>query len=55
MIITEEYQDKFKKTYSSEGYYIQKKGTDEKYVDAIDLKDLNFEYIETNELIEESD
>jgi hypothetical protein len=32
--------------------YIQKVGTSEKYVDAIDLKTSTFEYVETDEKIE---
>lgn len=53
MITVEDYGTNFKRTYSNEGYYIHKKGTSEKYVDAIDLKEATFEYIETDEPIEE--
>lgn len=53
MIVVEDYGEKFKRTYSDEGYYIQKVGTTEKYVDAIDLKTSDFKYIETDEKIEE--
>lgn len=38
----------YKKTYSNEHKYIQKKGTKELYVEAIDLLSSNFEYVETN-------
>lgn len=55
MIVVDDYGTKFKKTYSDEGFYIQKKGTSEKYVDAIDLKEATYEYIETNEPIESGD
>lgn len=37
------------KTYSSEGYIIQKVGTDEKYTTAIDVENATYEYIETDE------
>ena len=53
MIVVEPYGEKFKRTYSDEGFYISKVGTSEKYVDAIDLKEATFEYIETDEPIEE--
>jgi hypothetical protein len=53
MIVVEDYGEKFKRTYSNEGYYILKVGTTEKYVDAIDLKTSDFEYTETDEKIEE--
>ena len=42
----------FKKTYSDEGYYIQKKGTNEIYIEAIDILNTNYEYIETDKKIE---
>lgn len=53
MLRVEDYGDKFKRTYSDEGFYILKVGTSEKYVDAIDLKTSTFEYEETDEPIEE--
>ena len=42
----------FVKTYSDAEFYIQKKGTDEVYVEAIDLPTSNFEYVETEDKIE---
>lgn len=40
-------------TYSDENYKIQKIGTNEIYDEAIDVESSNFEYIETDEKIEE--
>ena len=42
----------FVKKYSDAEFYIKKKGTDEVYVEAIDLPTSNFEYIETEDKIE---
>ena len=42
----------FVKTYSNAELYIKKKGTDEVYVEAIDLPTSNFEYVETEDKIE---
>lgn len=42
----------FVKTYSDADFYIKKKGTEEVYVEAIDLPTSNFEYIETEDKIE---
>ena len=42
----------FKSTYSDEGYIIQKVGTDERYSEAIDVLDSDFEYTETKEKCE---
>lgn len=42
----------FKRTYSDEGYIIQKVGTDERYSEAIDVLDSEFEYTETDEKCE---
>ena len=42
----------FVKTYSDADLYINKKGTDEVYVEAIDLPTSNFEYVETEDKIE---
>lgn len=42
----------FRRTYSDEGYLIRKVGTDEIYSEAVDLPDRNFEYVETDQLIE---
>lgn len=44
---------KLYKTYSDENYRIRKVGTDEIYDEAIDVKSSNYEYIETDEKIEE--
>ena len=41
----------FKRTYSNKGYIIQKVGTDEKYSEAIDVLDSEYEYKETKEKI----
>ena len=43
---------KLNKTYSDEGYYIRKVGTDEVYSEAIDVEDAPYEYEETSEKIE---
>lgn len=40
------------RTYSDEGYYIRKVGTDEVYSEAIDIEDAPYEYEETSEKIE---
>ena len=44
---------KLYKTYSDENYRIRKVGTDEIYDEAIDIESSNYEYIETDEKIEE--
>ena len=44
---------KLYKTYSDENYRIQKVGTDEIYDEAIDVESSNYEYIATDEKIEE--
>lgn len=44
---------KLYKTYSDENYMIQKVGTGEIYEEAIDVENSGYEYIETNEKIEE--
>ena len=41
----------FVKTYSDAEFYIKKKGTDEVYVEAIDLPTSKFEYVETEDKI----
>lgn len=41
------------KTYSDTKHYIQKVGTNEIYSEAVDLAYLNYQYIETNEVIED--
>lgn len=43
------------KTYSNNNVYIQKKGTDEIYSEAIDIELSNYEYIETEKIIEQED
>lgn len=56
MIITENItlnNRDFKKTYSNENFYIQKVGTEEIYSEAIDIPTANYEYIETDQKIEE--
>lgn len=40
------------KTYSDEGYKIQKAGTNEIYDEAIDVETATFAYLETREKIE---
>lgn len=45
----------FRKTYSDEGYYIQKKETQEVYSEAIDVLNKNYEYVETDKKIENRD
>jgi CCR4-NOT transcriptional regulation complex NOT5 subunit len=52
MIVTEEYSETLKRTYSDEGFYILKKGTSEKYIDAYDLKTSTWQFEETDEPIE---
>lgn len=42
------------KTYSDEGYKIQKVGTDEIYDEAIDVETASYEYVETDQKIEET-
>lgn len=41
------------KSYSSEGFYIRKVGTDEVYAEAVDVENAPFAYVETAEKIEE--
>ena len=45
-------QKEFKRTYSDKGLVIQKIGTEERYSEAIDILDNEFEYVETNEKVE---
>lgn len=45
----------FKKTYSDEGFYIQKVETEEIYSEAIDIPTANYEYVETDKKIENND
>ena len=54
MIVTENVRfgrREFKKTYSSEGFFIRKGGTDEIYSEAIDILGSDYEYEETDEKI----
>lgn len=58
MIVREFYKErkdgvKLYKTYSNEKYLIKKVGTEEIYSEAIDVESSNFEYVETEEKIEE--
>lgn len=39
------------KSYSDEGYHIQKVGTDEVYTEAIDVETAPYEYVETDRKI----
>lgn len=41
------------RTYSDEGYYIRKVGTDEVYNEAIDIEDASYTYEETTDKIEQ--
>ena len=41
------------RNYSDESFRIQKVGTEEVYNEAIDVEFANYEYVETNEKIEE--
>jgi hypothetical protein len=43
---------KLYKTYSNEGYMIQKVGTNEVYEEAIDVESAPYQYIETDQKIE---
>lgn len=55
MIVTETVKfgkKEFKRTYSDKGFIIRKKGTSEKYSEAIDVLDSEFEYEETKEKVE---
>ena len=55
MIVTEIVsfgKKEFKRTYSDKGFIIQKVGTDERYSEAIDVIDSEFEYVETKEKCE---
>lgn len=40
------------KSYSSEGFYIRKVGTDEVYAEAVDVENAPYSYEETEEKIE---
>lgn len=53
MIVTEIVEG-LKNTYSDEGYYIQKVGTDEIYDEVYDVLDAPYTYIETETLIEDN-
>lgn len=45
-------KNEFKRTYSDKGFIIQKVGTDERYSEAIDVLDSEYEYEETKEKCE---
>ena len=47
--------EEFDISYSDQGFIIKKIGTDEFYEKAIDLPNTNFEYEETEELINEEE
>ena len=60
MIVREFYRQrndgvKLYKTYSNEGYMIQKVGTEEIYEEAIDVETVGYEYAETDQLIGQED
>ena len=40
------------RTYSNENKYIRKVGTSEVYAEAIDIQNSNYEYVETDEVLE---
>ena len=42
---------KLYRTYSNENKFIRKIGTNEFYVEAVDVEDTPYEYVETNEVI----
>ena len=46
---------KLYKTYSDEGFYIRKIGTEEIYDEAIDVESAPYEYEETDEKIEQEE
>lgn len=55
MIVTETVKfgkREFKRTYSDKGFIIQKVGTDERYSEAIDVINSEFEYEETDKRCE---
>lgn len=45
----------FKRTFSDNGYYIKKVGTNEVYSEAVDLPNSAFTYEETTEKIEKTE
>jgi hypothetical protein len=58
MIVTEFYRiredgERLVRTFSDNNLYIQKVGTQEIYLEAIDLESKDYEYIETDKEIEE--
>lgn len=48
-------ETEFKRTFSDEGYYIKKVGTNEVYSEAVDLPSSAFTYEETTEKIEKTE
>lgn len=60
MIVREFYKErqdgiKLYRTYSDGNYLIKKVGTEETYSEAIDVDSSNFEYVETEEMIEDEE
>lgn len=58
MIVTEIVtirKKQYRKTYSDEGFYIHKVGTEEEYTEALDRLNSAFEYEETDRKIEQED
>ena len=58
MIVREFYMEradgvKLFRTYSDEGKYIHKVGTDEVYSEAVDIESKHYEYVETDKTIED--
>ena len=45
----------YRKTYSNEGYYIRKVGTEEEYTEALDRLTSDYTYEETDKKIEEGE
>lgn len=43
------------RSYSNDGFYIQKVGTNEVYTEAIDVENAPYNYVETSDRIEERD
>ena len=52
-MIVKETNGKFTMTYSDQKRYIRKVDTDEVYAEAVDLEGKNYEYEETEEVIED--
>lgn len=52
-LLTRKDEVKLYKSYSIEGFYIRKVGTEEVYAEAVDVEDAPFTYEETEEKIED--